>query len=647
MKNPLAVFTGAALATLAALAGLNMTNWPGGVPDAQKPAEAAGQAQEPAETSGATPKPAETAGAAQKPATEETSPSPDKPTEMAAIPAPEPPKAETAAGTQPELDTVRVESDGQAIVAGRAKPGSEIALRLGNEVIGKGIASPDGSWVVVPDQPLPKGAHEITIEQKAADSAPVTAEQSIAVAIPEKPGEQAMVALTEPGTATKVLQAGGNQEQASLSEPQAEPAPSQPTAPAAAEKPAEPAQAAVQPPKADEPASTAQKPEEATPPAKPADQGMDVAKTEVFPEAVKPPETTAPAAPAPTKTAENIPLRLDAVDYNDKGDIIFSGRARPGTAVRLYVDNRPVGDAIVDTQGNWSFAGKDIIAPGTHNLRADQINTGGKVIARIELPFLRENAEAVAELNSPLQTEAVEAQPEDMEAQEPPQTSEPQPTAEQPKTTTAEQPKTTTAEQPKTTTAEQPKTTTAEQPKTATAEPSAVSEPSAQASASPKTSEPPQTTAEQQTTTEPQQPEASPPAPAKTAEAEPPQAAEVQKAEPEAAGPTADQTIAGDKKPEVTTTAAAEQAAKAIDPNQPRSGKVVIQPGNNLWKLSRVIYGRGKNYTVIYQANKDQIRNPGRIYPGQIFAIPGAAPPETIDPKRKDPLSSAEGGAAQ
>lgn len=640
MKNPLAVFTGAALATLAALAGLNMTNWPGGAPDAQKPAEAAGPAQEPAETAGATEKPAatagasekpaETAGATQKPAAEEAAPSAEKPTEMAAIPAQEPPKAETGtAAAQPELDTVRVESDGQAIVAGRAKPGAEIALKLGNEVIGKGIANTDGSWVVVPDQPLPKGAHEITIEQKAADSAPVTAEQSIAVAVPEKPGQQAMVALTEPGTATKVLQAGGNQEQASLSEPEAEAAAGQPTAPAAAETPAEPAQG-QHPPNADEPAGTAETPAEGAKPEeqaeKPAGQTTDVAKTEVFPEAVKPPEPTAPAAPAPAKATGNIPLRLDAVDYNDKGDIIFSGRARPGTAVRLYVDNRPVGDAIVDTQGNWSFAGKDIIAPGTHNLRADQIDKAGKVIARIELPFLRENAEAVAELNS-------KPEPQEVEAEEPEQTSEPQPTAEQPQTTTAEQPQTTTAEQPQTTTAEQPKATAAAQPAPET------SAPSAQASAPEKTTEPPQITAA------PQQPEASPPKPAKTAEAEPPQPAEVQKAAPQAPAP--DQPVAGVKAPEVTTTAAAEQAAKAIDPDQPRSGKVVIQPGNNLWKLSRVIYGRGKNYTVIYQANKEQIRNPARIYPGQIFAIPGASPPEQIDPKRKDPLSSAEGGAAQ
>ena len=47
------------------------------------------------------------------------------------------------------------------------------------------------------------------------------------------------------------------------------------------------------------------------------------------------------------------------------------------------------------------ICGKDIIAPGTHDLRADQIDKTGKVIARIELPFLRENAEAVAALNTP------------------------------------------------------------------------------------------------------------------------------------------------------------------------------------------------------------------------------------------------------
>lgn len=554
MKNPLVVFTGAALATLAALAGLNMTSWkpvPG--PD-QKAEQVVGTP--PAEASQGS----EATKTPEKPAqATETEPAEAQPTDPA--------KAE--ADVKPGLDTVRVESDGQAVVAGRAQPGAEIALKLGGEVIGKGVANTDGSWVVVPDNPLPKGAHEIVIEQKSADSAPVTLEQSIAVAIPEKAGQQAMVALTEPGTATKVLQAGDNELEASAD--------------------------TAQPPQDVASADTAQPAIETTEPAAQAEQpaggNETVAKTQEPATTTEPAQTTEPTV----KVAENVRLRLDAVDYNDKGDIIFSGRGKPGTAIRLYVDNKDVGDAVADSAGKWSFAGTDIIKPGTHTLRADQIDKTGKVMARIELPFQREDAAAVAALKTPPAPETETAQAD-----------QPQPSAAKPATQAEAEPQRPTESQPAETRAaetQQPETQKAEseQPKTVTPEP----QPQAQT--------------------------------------------EVAKSEPEASGPPPEQPVAQDKQEEVTTAvvAAAEQAAKTTDTDQPRTGKVVIQPGNNLWKLSRIIYGRGKSYTVIYQANKEQIRNPSRIYPGQIFAIPNANPPEQIDPKRKDPLTSAEGGAPQ
>ncbi|MGP1257143.1 MAG: LysM peptidoglycan-binding domain-containing protein [Kiloniellales bacterium] len=49
---------------------------------------------------------------------------------------------------------------------------------------------------------------------------------------------------------------------------------------------------------------------------------------------------------------------------------------------------------------------------------------------------------------------------------------------------------------------------------------------------------------------------------------------------------------------------------------------VVIQPGNNLWTIARRTYGLGPRYTVIFDANADQIRDPDLIYPGQIFVLP-------------------------
>ncbi|WP_376093022.1 LysM peptidoglycan-binding domain-containing protein [Roseomonas sp. CCTCC AB2023176] len=56
-----------------------------------------------------------------------------------------------------------------------------------------------------------------------------------------------------------------------------------------------------------------------------------------------------------------------------------------------------------------------------------------------------------------------------------------------------------------------------------------------------------------------------------------------------------------------------------------RDGRVVVQPGNNLWRIAREAYGRGTRYTVIYRANQGQIRNPSLIYPGQVFAVPALA----------------------
>ena len=49
---------------------------------------------------------------------------------------------------------------------------------------------------------------------------------------------------------------------------------------------------------------------------------------------------------------------------------------------------------------------------------------------------------------------------------------------------------------------------------------------------------------------------------------------------------------------------------------------VVVQPGNSLWRLATRTYGSGFQYTTIYEANLDQIKDPDLIYPGQVFAIP-------------------------
>ncbi|AWN35628.1 LysM peptidoglycan-binding domain-containing protein [Methylobacterium radiodurans] len=54
----------------------------------------------------------------------------------------------------------------------------------------------------------------------------------------------------------------------------------------------------------------------------------------------------------------------------------------------------------------------------------------------------------------------------------------------------------------------------------------------------------------------------------------------------------------------------------------PEINTAKITRGNSLWQISRRVYGQGNRYTVIYDANQEQIRDPNRIYPGQIFVLP-------------------------
>jgi nucleoid-associated protein YgaU len=51
------------------------------------------------------------------------------------------------------------------------------------------------------------------------------------------------------------------------------------------------------------------------------------------------------------------------------------------------------------------------------------------------------------------------------------------------------------------------------------------------------------------------------------------------------------------------------------------SSKVVF-PGDSLWRISRITYGDGSRYALVYRANRDRIRNPNLIYPGQTVVLP-------------------------
>ena len=58
----------------------------------------------------------------------------------------------------------------------------------------------------------------------------------------------------------------------------------------------------------------------------------------------------------------------------------------------------------------------------------------------------------------------------------------------------------------------------------------------------------------------------------------------------------------------------------AASPGLPQA--LTVQPGNTLWGIAQERFGDGVQYVRVFEANKDLIRDPDLIYPGQVFNIP-------------------------
>ncbi|MEM7091111.1 MAG: LysM peptidoglycan-binding domain-containing protein, partial [Pseudomonadota bacterium] len=62
------------------------------------------------------------------------------------------------------------------------------------------------------------------------------------------------------------------------------------------------------------------------------------------------------------------------------------------------------------------------------------------------------------------------------------------------------------------------------------------------------------------------------------------------------------------------------QGAGSTSPAPIRS--VTVQRGDTLWAITRERFGDGILYVRLFEANRDLIRDPDLIYPGQVFTIP-------------------------
>ena len=118
-------------------------------------------------------------------------------------------KATTEQSNKPSFDVVRINPQGETVIAGRGMPRAEIVILDGGKEIGRVIADNRGEWVFVPDHPLPPGTRDLTLQASNPDGSKSQTDAPVVLVVPERDANgtgQALAVKVRPDGSIEVLQ---------------------------------------------------------------------------------------------------------------------------------------------------------------------------------------------------------------------------------------------------------------------------------------------------------------------------------------------------------------------------------------------------------------------------------------------------------
>ena len=338
----------------------------------------------------------------------------------------------------PKLETVRIDDDGTALVAGMAYPGSILEILVDEEVVESIILGQDGNFAVLFDIELKDRPQVISIRSidgetvLVSDETMIVAPKIIELAQADPADNQTQKQSegaensTEVGVSPKEKSETTSEENSS-SELAAETDLEEET-----EKVAEANNISNDNiDSVDKADLTNKTPELVQPTEERIEEDFQKILTQEPSDSDLIPNTVSNKAEQPTvlladsegvkvvqsgKTGPNVmtDVMFDTINYSKDGDVAVTGRGTPESIVHFYLDNSPVASTAVDQTGYWSADLSDVEA-GVYTLRLDQLDQSGKVSSRIESPFKREDrsvlVDQMQDIASPARINVITVQP--------------------------------------------------------------------------------------------------------------------------------------------------------------------------------------------------------------------------------------------
>ena len=114
---------------------------------------------------------------------------------------------EPAGPVPPSFDVVRIDPQGNTVMAGRSAPAATVIILDGENEIGRIVSDGQGEWVFIPAQPLAPGTHELSLRVDQTDADPLVSENVVVMSVPEQGGDILIIETARDGGTSRVLQA--------------------------------------------------------------------------------------------------------------------------------------------------------------------------------------------------------------------------------------------------------------------------------------------------------------------------------------------------------------------------------------------------------------------------------------------------------
>ena len=335
----------------------------------------------------------------------------------------------------PKLETVRIDDDGTALVAGMAYPGSILEILVDEDVVESITLGQDGNFAVLFDIELKDRPQVISIRSidgetvLVSDETMIVAPKIIELAQADPADNQTQKQSEGAENSTEVGVSPKEKSETTSEENSSSDLAAETDLEEETEKAAEANN--ISNDNVDKADLTNKTPQLAQPTEEKIEEDVQQILTQEPSDSDLIPNTVSNKAEQPTvlladsegvkvvqsgKTGPNVmtDVMFDTINYSKDGDVAVTGRGTPESIVHFYLDNSPVASTAVDQTGYWSADLSDVEA-GVYTLRLDQLDQSGKVSSRIESPFKREDrsvlVDQMQDIASPARINVITVQP--------------------------------------------------------------------------------------------------------------------------------------------------------------------------------------------------------------------------------------------